>query len=248
VGVTIEPTNEVNLILNLSESHEVSGLMNSEKCITKPKVGTITVMPPGSRFEFSIHGSCQVLFLTITWDDLQHASVTVGIDPANISLLPSLNSENDRLARLLYRATNQVSEDVTNEIVKELFISHSIYGNQKRSEVYRSGGIPPARLRRIVERIEDDLASQLSLDDLAGVAGMSRFHFAREFAQSTGLPPHRYIVRKRLQRAIGLLASRRLRIVEVARLAGFSHASHLARLMLRHQGVTPDQFRKHVLL
>ena len=101
------------------------------------------------------------------------------------------------------------------------------------------GGIPLHRLRRVLEGIDREMARPLRLDDLADLAGMSRFHFAREFARTTGVSPHRFVVRRRLQRAVELLASRTLQISDVARLSGFTHASHLARHMYRQNGVTP---------
>ena len=76
---------------------------------------------------------------------------------------------------------------------------------------------------------------------------MSPFHFAREFARVTGLAPHRYVVRRRLDRAILLLGRRDLTVEDVARRTGFTDASHLARHMCRATGATPRAFRARVL-
>jgi len=95
----------------------------------------------------------------------------------------------------------------------------------------RSGGIAPARLARILERIDADADGSTSLEALAAEAGMSTFHFAREFARTVGLPPHRHLIQRRVDRAILLLSFPTLTVADVARRAGFSHSSHMARHM-----------------
>ncbi len=67
------------------------------------------------------------------------------------------------------------------------------------------------------------------------------------FARMSGLPPHRYVVRRRVDRAIPLLACPTLTMADVARRVGFTHASHLARHMPRLAGLTPDTFRAQIL-
>ena len=109
------------------------------------------------------------------------------------------------------------------------------------------GGLTPARLRRVLDRIEAGLPSPLPLASLAAEAGMSPFHFAREFQRAVGVPPHQYLIRRRLDRAVLLLARRNMPLADVARAAGFAHVSHLARQMRRLTGLSPARFRTDVL-
>lgn len=106
-----------------------------------------------------------------------------------------------------------------------------------------SGGLSGQRLRRVLSFIADNYESDLSLAELALVAGMSAFHFAREFKRATGLPPHQYLIRFRVERAKALLAESRLPLVEVSSRAGFSHQSHFTRLFRRLTGTTPQSYR-----
>jgi len=76
---------------------------------------------------------------------------------------------------------------------------------------------------------------------------MSVFHFTRAFERATGLSPHRYVVHRRVDRAIQLLGQASTSITDVAHAAGFAQASHLARAMREVTGTTPNIFRKHVL-
>jgi len=78
---------------------------------------------------------------------------------------------------------------------------------------------------------------------MAAVARLSLYHFARQFKAATGLPPHRYVIARRVERAKRLLQGGDLSLAEVAALAGFSDQSQFSRHFKRLVGVTPGQFR-----
>jgi transcriptional regulator of acetoin/glycerol metabolism/AraC-like DNA-binding protein len=102
------------------------------------------------------------------------------------------------------------------------------------------GGLSPGAMRRIREYVEAHLGDSMDLATLAAVAGLSIHHFARGFKQSTGLTPHHYLTRKRVERAQDMLAHTALSLSEIAYAVGFSHLARHFRQML---GITPGQFR-----
>lgn len=104
------------------------------------------------------------------------------------------------------------------------------------------GALDAARLRRVLDHVEAHLASDLSLDDLARVAALSPYHFARAFKKSVGVPPYRYVVRRRVERARDLIATGQYRVGEVAHALGFSDPSHLTRAFKAHLGLTPSRY------
>jgi AraC family transcriptional regulator len=106
-----------------------------------------------------------------------------------------------------------------------------------------SGGLSRAALRRVMDYMADNYELDLSLSDLAGEAGVSPFHFAREFKRSTGHAPHQYLIKLRVERAKNLLAESRLPIVEVGLRTGFGSQSHFTRLFRRLTGTTPGSYR-----
>jgi AraC-like DNA-binding protein len=108
---------------------------------------------------------------------------------------------------------------------------------------HAQGGLSPGAMRRIREYVEAHLGESMDLATLATVAGLSIHHFARGFKQSTGLTPHHYLTRKRVERAQDMLAHAALSLSEVAYAVGFSDQSHLARHFRQMLGVTPGQFR-----
>jgi AraC family transcriptional regulator len=110
----------------------------------------------------------------------------------------------------------------------------------------KSKQLPAFLFRRITALIEERLAEDLSLAELASEVGLSPSHFSSLFRKTTGLSPHHYIVQRRLERAQHLLTSTNLSIGEIATTVGFYDQSHLVRHMQRIKGVTPTYIRDHL--
>ena len=106
------------------------------------------------------------------------------------------------------------------------------------------GGLPQARLRRVLEYMQAHLDHELSLTALAAVAQMSPYYFSRLFKQSTGLSPHQYLLRQRMERAKHLLADPRRKIAEVSDALGFPHQSHFTATFHTLVGMTPGAYRR----
>ena len=96
-------------------------------------------------------------------------------------------------------------------------------------------------MRRVVAVMSDRLVEDLSVGDLAAVAGMSEFHFIRAFRKALGLPPHAYLTQLRLRAARDLLRERRS-LADAALGAGFYDQSHLTKHFKRTYGITPAQY------
>jgi AraC family transcriptional regulator len=108
----------------------------------------------------------------------------------------------------------------------------------------RDGMLPRGRLRAVVEYVEEHLDADLTLEQMAAAARLSAYHFARQFKQATGLPPHQYVIARRVERAKQLLqGGGDFSLAEVAAHAGFSDQSQFSHHFKRLVGVTPRQFR-----
>lgn len=105
------------------------------------------------------------------------------------------------------------------------------------------GGLAPHLRRQLVAFIEHNLAEPLSLGQLAGICALSEYHFARMFRESFGLPPHQYLLARRLNRARELLRSFRLPFSEVALECGFASASHFSNRFRQAMGATAGEYR-----
>lgn len=109
------------------------------------------------------------------------------------------------------------------------------------------GTLPLARLRRVTDYIDEHLDEGLTLAQLGGVVFMSPYHFARLFRRSTGLPPHRFVVRARIAHASALLAAPEPSIARISRVVGFRTPSHFSTVFRRTMGVTPHEYRARCL-
>ncbi len=105
-------------------------------------------------------------------------------------------------------------------------------------------GLAASVLRRIRAYIDAHIGEHISLDDLARQAGISRFHFARQFRLTTGESPMGYLRRVRIERSKSILQSRETTIAEIAATLGFSDQSHFTRTFGRLVGVSPGSFAR----
>jgi AraC family transcriptional regulator len=135
-----------------------------------------------------------------------------------------------------------LTESLGNVLAVQL-IRHAM-GSEPAAHHHPRGGLPRAKLRAAIAYIEEHLDSEISLDDLAAVAHLSPYHFARLFKASTGLPPHQYVITRRIERAKQLLrGGDDLSLAQVAARAGFWDQGHFTRHFKRLVGVTPKHFR-----
>jgi AraC family transcriptional regulator len=105
------------------------------------------------------------------------------------------------------------------------------------------GGLSPRQLRRVTAFIEDHLADEIGLVQLADLVGLSPWHFCRSFKRSTGVPPHRCLVQSQIERAKGLLADRGRSVTEIALALGFGGSTQFARAFRAKVGLSPREYR-----
>jgi AraC family transcriptional regulator len=104
-------------------------------------------------------------------------------------------------------------------------------------------GLPRARLNRVIEYVDANLNREISLAALAETAGMSSHYFSEMFRRSVHLSPHQYVLRRRIDRARGLLSDPAVTVFEAAVRSGFSDQSHFTKIFRRLMGVTPTEYR-----
>jgi AraC-like DNA-binding protein len=106
--------------------------------------------------------------------------------------------------------------------------------------------VPPARhLLRAKDLADARYSEQLSVDDLAATAGLSRAHFSREFRRAFGEPPHAYLLTRRLERAAALLRSTDRSILDICLSVGLASLGSFTTSFTRTYGVSPAAYREH---
>jgi AraC family transcriptional regulator len=145
-------------------------------------------------------------------------------------------------ARALSAELASPGEPLYAETLARAFSLHPVLAHGRGSGAKRlapRGKLGAAQLRRTAEHARDNLAGELDLAGMAAVAGYSPFQFARMFKATTGLPPHQYVLRLRVERACRLLRQGGLGLAEVAIAAGFHDQAHLTNVFRKTLGTTP---------
>jgi transcriptional regulator GlxA family with amidase domain len=105
-------------------------------------------------------------------------------------------------------------------------------------------GLAPWQLRRVLAHIEANLSAPIKNKDLAAIARLSMFHFAVAFRKSVGESPHEHIIRRRIERAQGLMLSTEKSLSDIAAECGLADQAHLTRLFRRIVGDSPAAWRR----
>ena len=98
-------------------------------------------------------------------------------------------------------------------------------------------------LQPVLRMVESELGGKLHVLDMAGVLGLSQFHFCREFRRVTGISPYAYVTRRRIARAALLLAGSDLSIAEIGKAVGFKSHAHFTHAFVQGEKKTPSEYR-----
>lgn len=157
----------------------------------------------------------------------------------------------ERLARALLSSEDvhglfddTYANAVSVAIISRLITVHvdSLSGRTERP----SAGLQKWRLQRVTQYVDAHLADAITLADMAEVVGLTRMHFARQFKAATGIRPHEYLLRRRIDAAKELLRNSHFKLVDVALGVGFQTQPHFTIVFKRFVGQTPHQWRTSI--
>jgi AraC family transcriptional regulator len=140
------------------------------------------------------------------------------------------------------------------EQVSQLFVDHVMlavgthvaqtYGGMRPLSPPVRGGLAPWQVRRAKEILGAHLDGSIPLQEVARECHLSMSHFSRQFRRTTGLPPHKWLLARRIEVVKEKLDDRRLSLSDVAAACGFADQSHLTRVFTRMVGVSPGAWRR----
>lgn len=148
------------------------------------------------------------------------------------------------LLRTLIHDTIAGGDELAGQTYLEALLVRLFVTNGRAGETGARVVLPPHAIRRVRDFVRANLAQPISLDDLAGIAGYSRYHFTRAFRDATGTPPYTYVLRERIALARSLLDAGDLPIDAIARACGFTTHAQFSTRFKQIAGVTPSQFRQ----
>jgi AraC family transcriptional regulator len=172
-------------------------------------------------------------------DHLELQSTPQADDPRMTSLLYALEAERERE----YSSGRLFLDSVEAAIAALLVTSH---GTTPSKPLLRWGGLPPHRIRRVLEFMHANLDKQVSLEDLAACTDLSTSHFSHQFRASMGASPYKYMVTLRIEQSKQMLRNSKLSVLDVALRVGFENQQHFATVFRRIAGVTPSGYRRQL--
>jgi AraC family transcriptional regulator len=217
-----------------------------------PPAGAILVVPAGSRSLWRWSGSFDSLHIFLEPGLVARvAAVAFDLDPARLTIPPLDGLDLPHLRAAMGAVDAELTADgaggpLAAESLANVLAVHLIRyllapGQPARG---REGALPQARLRAVVEYVEDHLDASPTVEQMAAIARLSPYHFARQFKRATGLPPHQYVIMRRVERARQLLqGGGDIPLAQIAARAGFWDQSQFSHHFKRLVGVTPGQFR-----
>lgn len=212
--------------------------------------GDLIFFPAGVRSVQDNDMGCGVLQVLLEDRAVLEAAAEMGLPPTALEPVVGFrDAEVERLARLMLREVRGdapggrlMADALALALTVALFRAMGPATRPGR----HTGGLSPAMVRRMRDYMAANLGRPVGLDELAALAGLSRFHFCRAFKQSTGMPPHAYHLALRLERARHLLADPAVPVSEVAAATGFASQAHLTAVFRRHLGTTPGAYRQEL--
>ena len=160
----------------------------------------------------------------------------------------SLTEQERHSIEAFYRAFSDKSPDLLNEAVvpdwQDIPLGHSGLSPDKDLEYVSHQGLDRRRLTRVREYIAANLEGDLTIAQLAKVACLSRFHFARAFKAAVGQSPHQYVSARRLEHAKEMLMRGDQPLLDIAIALNFSSQANFTRAFRVGTGMTPGRFRR----
>jgi AraC family transcriptional regulator len=214
--------------------------------------GDLDIIPSGMPSLWEMRDRDTILFMAIAPQLLNTAAESLGLEPAQVEIRNRFQVRDPQLENIAWVLKNEMDsgypcgrlylDSLATSVAARLVACHS---SKSLQPARHNGCLSDRKLRQVLSYIESNLSQDISLQDVAGVAGLSVSHFKGLFRQSVGVPVHQYLVRRRVERATSLLKDSDLSISQVALEAGFAHQSHLAHHVRRFLGVSPKALREN---
>jgi len=216
------------------------------EAVTRP--GTVTIIPAGQSARWDLEGGIEVSHVYLPPGRLQTVTERAGA----CELRDGVAVEDTTLAHLLaVIARESQAQDEAARLMVEQALDLVVLQLGRRHAVDRHvpapcGGLGRRQLRTVTEFMVARLGEPVTLDDLATLVGLSRYHFCSAFHRSVGMPPYQWLRAQRMHEAKRLLRDIRLPIIEIALRVGYETPAAFARAFRAVAGVSPTAFRRRL--
>lgn len=252
-GEILEHTTEFNEVnLTLSGQLNTQRQTSTGKCrFDSADSKRMCLMPKGQTFSAHWKNEFEYIAVEFSQNMLSQTALEMNLSP-NINLKENVVPQKDlliqhlSLAFLAESAKNETSSRLFSESLAQTLMFHLIknYTTAELQNTRFLGGISGKKLNKVKEFINENLEHDLTISEIASIADLSYFHFARSFRKTTGFTPQQYITNRRIEKAKELLAKSNLPIVEVGFQTGFKNQSHFTTIFRKFTSLTPKLWRE----
>jgi AraC family transcriptional regulator len=253
LAVTEPAIGHPSLIYHVARPTEVRRRIDGERgerALIGP--GRFCVTPGDASAYWEHSGNPEILQLYLRKSVYEHAAEEM-FGRAQSALAPRFAIVDPLLEQLAIAVLNALREGNADDRVYVETLAQVIAVHLARTHSSRSSprsaapldGLSRARIRRLLDYIEQHLGEDLSLEAMAAEVDLSPLYLVRAFRAAVGQSPHRYVVSRRVEHARRLLSGTAMPIADIALAAGFSSQSHLSNWFRRIVGVSPAAYRKH---
>jgi AraC family transcriptional regulator len=250
LDISLPPLGAPTFGVNYGREMHLERTIHGRRVSGRGAAGHLSILPPDAptRWVFNEPGDVALVFLNRELFD-QAIGAGAERDPAFVEVVPRFVIRDLVLERIAHRllkaiaepdASRLLTEEIAQDLASHLILAHSNVQLSRPSE--RTYAMAPGKLKRAQEFIVANLNADMSLKDIAAAAGMSLFHFAKSFKDTTGRSPHQFLTQCRLLHARSLLHDATLSIGQIAKAVGLSHGRFTA-VFGREMGMTPSEFR-----
>jgi len=251
VNGRVLPMNEHVVMTYYGASQSYSWRDGQRRSSGVKRQGMMTFIPRGHEAHWDVAGNVEVSHVYLSDVQLQSCAATLGSDLQDVQFEDRISFDDPVASHLLqvlaFEAANPLehsrlfADQAIELLCLHLVRSHIAKGTRAVRDAL--GGLQTWQLRRLHEYVRDRLDQDLRLDELAAIAGLSRFHFCVSFKRATGQTPYEWLVHLRMEKARELLAATQMSIYQIALEVGYQTPSAFASAFRRTQGVTPSAFR-----
>jgi AraC family transcriptional regulator len=212
--------------------------------------GDLEIIPPNMGGVWEIKARDTALVIGLKLRLLNRIVQDSGGDPSKLQVLNRFQARDPQIEHIGwalkaemesgYPSGRLYADALATGLAARIVRNHSSLARAPRAI---KAAMPGRKLKAVLSYIEDNLGRDLGLSEIADAAGLSVSHFKALFRKSLGMPPHQYLIRRRVERAAMQLRGGDMPIGQVALENGFCHQSHLALHTRRVLGLTPQEIR-----
>ena len=241
-----------HILLNLrAEAHRVENWRDQEYRDFIFQQNEIIVTPAGIKSGWKWHAKSKVIVITLEPSKLEkfaQSELGILLTDEQLKDVPQFIDEDIvQAATMLRDALNSnIGSAVMFESLARVFLTKLIqkYGIERDDQLEFSKSFTSRHYKRVLDYIAKNYSKNIVLENLAGEAGISPYHFSRLFKQTIGQSPHQFVMAYRVEQAKTMLLDQTRPMIDIAHVCGFSDQAHFSRVFKQFQGSTPKQWRQ----